>query len=53
MFKNDKTVAFYTLGCKLNFSETSTISRNLINAGFKKTEFDSGADLFVINKNNT
>ena len=49
MFKNDKTVAFYTLGCKLNFSETSTISRNLINAGFKKTEFDSGADLFVIN----
>ena len=49
MFEDQKTVAFHTLGCKLNFSETSTISRNLINAGFKKTEFNTGADLFVIN----
>ena len=44
-----KKVAFYTLGCKLNFSETSTISRQLINMGFTKSEFTSGADLFVIN----
>ena len=44
-----KKVAFYTLGCKLNFSETSTISRDLMNNGFSKTEFNNGADLFVIN----
>ena len=44
-----KKVAFYTLGCKLNFSETSTISRQLTDMGFVKTEFNSGADLFVIN----
>ena len=48
MFTN-KTVSFYTLGCKLNFSETSTISRQLNNIGFKKTEFETGADLYVIN----
>ena len=44
-----KKVAFYTLGCKLNFSETSTISRQLTNLGFSKSEFNNGADLFVIN----
>ena len=44
-----KKVAFYTLGCKLNFSETSTISRQLTDMGFVKTEFNRGADLFVIN----
>jgi threonylcarbamoyladenosine tRNA methylthiotransferase MtaB len=48
MFK-DKNVAFYTLGCKLNFSETSTISRQLTDIGFNKTKFNDGADLFVIN----
>ena len=48
MFKGKK-VAFYTLGCKLNFSETSTISRQLLNLGFIKSEFNNGADLFVIN----
>ena len=46
---NDKTSAFYTLGCKLNFSETSTISRQLKEIGFAKNEFNEGADLFVIN----
>ena len=48
MFKGKK-VAFYTLGCKLNFSETSTISRQLLELGFIKSEFNDGADLFVIN----
>ena len=46
---NGKTSAFYTLGCKLNFSETSTISRHLKEIGFVKNEFNDGADLFVIN----
>ena len=46
---NGKTSAFYTLGCKLNFSETSTISRQLKEIGFTKNEFSDGADLFVIN----
>ena len=46
---NNKKVAFYTLGCKLNFSETSTIGRQLVSIGFIKTEFDSKADLYVIN----
>lgn len=45
----DKTVAFYTLGCKLNFSETSTIGRQLSEVGYAKTEFDKKADLYVIN----
>src|ERR1044071_9594541 len=44
-----RTVAFHTLGCKLNFSETSTISRMLENEGFEKTEFDGTADVYVIN----
>jgi len=48
MFDNKK-VAFYTLGCKLNFSETSTIGRQLVDIGFIKTEFDNKADLYVIN----
>ena len=48
MLKN-KRAAFYTLGCKLNFSETSTISRQLSELGFIKTNFDSPADLYVIN----
>jgi len=42
-------VAFYTLGCKLNFSETSTISRLFENEGFRKVNFEEGADIYVIN----
>jgi len=44
-----KKVAFYTLGCKLNFSETSTIARNFQNEGFTRVEFDESADIYVIN----
>ena len=44
-----KKVAFYTLGCKLNFSETSTIARNFTNEGFERVEFDEHADIYVIN----
>lgn len=44
-----KTVAFHTLGCKLNFSETSTISRLLEKDGFVKRDFDDAADVYVIN----
>lgn len=44
-----RTVAFHTLGCKLNFSETSSLSRLLENEGFEKTEFDDLADVYVIN----
>src|SRR6185503_18889747 len=44
-----RTVAFHTLGCKLNFSETSTLSRMLEGEGFKKMEFDELADVYVIN----
>ena len=43
------SVAFYTLGCKLNFSETSTISRQLETAGLLKKEFTDSADIYVIN----
>lgn len=44
-----KTVAFYTLGCKLNFSETSTIGRLFTDAGYGVVEFTAGADVYVIN----
>ncbi len=44
-----KSVAFHTLGCKLNFSETSTISRMLEKDGFVKKDFDDLADVYVIN----
>jgi threonylcarbamoyladenosine tRNA methylthiotransferase MtaB len=43
------TVAYYTLGCKLNFSETSTIARSLDEEGYAKIPFDNGADIYVIN----
>ena len=46
---NFGTVAYYTLGCKLNFSETSTIAKNLDEAGFAKIAFDEGANVYVIN----
>lgn len=49
MNTNQKTVAFHTLGCKLNFAETSTIARNLINNGYKRVEFDQYSDVYVIN----
>jgi threonylcarbamoyladenosine tRNA methylthiotransferase MtaB len=44
-----KKVSFYTLGCKLNFSETSTIARQLKEAGYAQVNFDESADVCVIN----
>lgn len=44
-----KTVAFHTLGCKLNYSETSTLSRMLEAEGFIKKDFEEPADVYVIN----
>lgn len=44
-----KTVAFYTLGCKLNYSETSSIGRQFEGAGFAEVGFEQGADVYVIN----
>ena len=44
-----KKVAFHTLGCKLNFSETSTIARDFVSNGFKKVDFSESADIYVIN----
>jgi len=46
---NKKKVAFYTLGCKLNFSETSTIARNFVEEGFERVDFSEPADMYVIN----
>ena len=47
--ENKKKVAFYTLGCKLNFSETSTIARNFKEEGFDRVDFEEVADIYVIN----
>ncbi len=44
-----KKVAFYTLGCKLNFSETSTIARDFKNDGYQRVDFTEKADMYVIN----
>lgn len=44
-----KTIAFHTLGCKLNFAETSSLSRLVEAAGFEKKEFEDRADVYVIN----
>ncbi|MFW5760070.1 MAG: tRNA (N(6)-L-threonylcarbamoyladenosine(37)-C(2))-methylthiotransferase MtaB, partial [Cyclobacteriaceae bacterium] len=44
-----KKVAFYTLGCKLNFSETSSISRLFEKKGYQKVDFTDNPDVFVIN----
>ena len=49
IMKMERTVAFHTLGCKLNFSETSTISRLMENEGFEKIGFEENADVYVIN----
>ncbi len=46
---NTPTVAFHTLGCKLNFAETSTIARQLKESGYDKVEFNGQADIYVIN----
>lgn len=46
---DNKKVAFYTLGCKLNFSETSTIARKFTDEGFDRVEFNEYADIYVIN----
>ena len=45
----EKTVAFYTLGCKLNFTETSTIAREFIDEGYQKVDFEASPDVYVIN----
>lgn len=47
--ENRKKVAFYTLGCKLNFSETSTIARSFNDEGFDRVDFEEAADIYVIN----
>ena len=47
--ENRKKVAFYTLGCKLTFSETSTIARNFQDEGFDRVDFEEVADMYVIN----
>ncbi|WP_300690537.1 tRNA (N(6)-L-threonylcarbamoyladenosine(37)-C(2))-methylthiotransferase MtaB [Chryseobacterium sp.] len=44
-----RTAAFHTLGCKLNFAETSTIARQLTDAGYDKVSFDDKANVYVIN----
>ncbi len=44
-----KKVAFHTLGCKLNFSETSTIARGFVEEGFDRVDFSEVADMYVIN----
>ncbi len=49
MIENRKKVAFYTLGCKLNFSETSTIARSFADEGFDRVDFEDVADIYVIN----
>ena len=49
IYDKQKKVAFYTLGCKLNFSETSTIARNFQDEGFERVDFEEIADIYVIN----
>jgi threonylcarbamoyladenosine tRNA methylthiotransferase MtaB len=44
-----QTVAFHTLGCKLNFSETSSIRRSFEDQGYQTVDFESGADIYVLN----
>jgi len=46
---SNKSVAFHTLGCKLNFAETSTVANDFITKGFVRTEFSDHADVYVIN----
>lgn len=49
MYSSAPKVAFHTLGCKLNFAETSTISRDFEDKGFQKVDFEQAADVYVIN----
>lgn len=49
MSNSHRTAAFHTLGCKLNFAETSTIARQLTDAGYDKVSFDESANIYVIN----
>jgi len=49
MVNTTRKVAFHTLGCKLNYAETSTISRQFESAGYEKIDFGKAADLYVIN----
>ena len=49
MATQQKKVAFYTMGCKLNFSETSTIKRDFISRGFKTVNFNEYANIYVLN----
>ncbi len=49
IFAAMKKVAFYTLGCKLNYSETSTISRKFEEKGYRKVDFTDSPDIFIIN----
>ncbi len=44
-----RTVAFHTLGCKLNYSETSAIARLFESSGYLPVKFEDGADIYVIN----
>ncbi len=44
-----RSVAFYTLGCKLNYSETSTLGRMMKQRGYRQTSFEQGADIYIIN----
>ncbi|MBU6158031.1 MAG: tRNA (N(6)-L-threonylcarbamoyladenosine(37)-C(2))-methylthiotransferase MtaB [Bacteroidetes bacterium] len=46
---NSKSIAFHTLGCKLNYSETSTLSRLMEKEGYEKKDFEQEADVYVIN----
>ena len=43
------SVAFHTLGCKLNFAETSTIAKDMVEGGFERVEFQDPADVYIIN----
>ena len=49
MGTQSKRIAFHTLGCKLNFSETATISRDFIRHGFEKVDYRDKADIYVLN----
>ena len=49
MGTQSKRIAFHTLGCKLNFSETATISRDFTDHGFEKVDYRDKADIYVLN----
>ena len=49
MNESSRSVAFYTLGCKLNYSETSTLGRMMEQKGYRKVDFQQGADIYIIN----